>query len=345
MRRSSARRGRFDFLFVVTALYGGALAALWLVQHVVGERSWVGTLLTYAPQPIYALPLAVFTLAALLRLNWRALRLDAVLAAGFLFLFLGFNIPVPSAAPPEDSLKVMTLNIHHGSGGVGEVVRLIREREPHVVCLQEANAYAEWGDPVPLLARKLPDYRLVRTGEMATLSRLPVHSSRVVPLTDRGWRRGALEATVAWKQGRVKVLNVHLLTSANGKSLATSRGRLREYLSHTGNIRSEQIASILEWRKQQSDPVIVTGDFNTPPRGRLYSRLTREMQDTFEQCGAGFGYSYSSQIPVLRIDYVFVSDGIRPVQCETLPVRVSDHRPVLAHVVVPGEPERMASGD
>jgi endonuclease/exonuclease/phosphatase family metal-dependent hydrolase len=74
------------------------------------------------------------------------------------------------------------------------------------------------------------------------------------------------------------------------------------------------------------------GDFNTPPRGRVYRELTAKFEDGFRTAGYGAGYTYPARRPLMRIDYVFTTAGITVKRCRVIPVQASDHLPVIADI-------------
>ena len=76
------------------------------------------------------------------------------------------------------------------------------------------------------------------------------------------------------------------------------------------------------------------GDFNNPPRGRLYQRLAGCFQDAFRAAGWGLGETYPVGTPLLRIDYLFAGQGVGVSRCWVPNVRASDHRPTVAEVVL-----------
>ena len=80
----------------------------------------------------------------------------------------------------------------------------------------------------------------------------------------------------------------------------------------------------------EGGPLIVAGDFNTPPRGELYATLASRFTDAFAQAGWGFGNTYSSRWPVVRIDHVWFSSDVQAVRAWVPPVMASDHRPLMA---------------
>ena len=49
-------------------------------------------------------------------------------------------------------------------------------------------------------------------------------------------------------------------------------------------------------------------------------------------CGAGEGLTYPSDTPTKRIDYLFLTPGLRCTNAQVLDSRVSDHRPLLVTI-------------
>ena len=86
-------------------------------------------------------------------------------------------------------------------------------------------------------------------------------------------------------------------------------------------------------------PVVVGGDLNETPSGRAVSFLSERFWDTWLLGGDVAGETFPADEPTARIDYLFVSEGIR-VERALVPaipeVRVaSDHRPVVAELTLP----------
>jgi vancomycin resistance protein VanJ len=76
------------------------------------------------------------------------------------------------------------------------------------------------------------------------------------------------------------------------------------------------------------------GDFNTPPRTSLYRELTAQYKDAFEAAGYGFGWTYPSVRPLVRIDHILMNHRVEPRGCWVPKTSGSDHRPVVADLVV-----------
>lgn len=321
------RRGP-RLVVALCAAYTVALALVALVEAAVAERHWLGTLLVYAPQALAAIPLPPLLALALLTRNRRAL----LWLAGSLPILLWLLGPVAHLPDRRDaSLRVLTANIEHGGADVARIAAAIRAASPDIVCLQEVNAFKTQPDPLPGLQAALPGYTIVREGEVALASRLPIRHTATIRFGET-FGRVALEATVAGPAGDVNVVCAHLNTSLTGERLG--KRDLPGYLKRTSAVRKLQVETLAAHAAASPLPVMVCGDFNTPPRGRVYGRLTERMTDAFAAAGQGFGWTYPARRPVLRIDHIFCGPQVAPVRCRTVDLGGSDHRGMLAEVSI-----------
>jgi endonuclease/exonuclease/phosphatase family metal-dependent hydrolase len=76
-------------------------------------------------------------------------------------------------------------------------------------------------------------------------------------------------------------------------------------------------------------PTVLLGDFNAPPEAPELAPLWHTLT------AAPTGLTFPADAPVKRIDYVTVSDGIRVCTATVPPTVASDHRPVVAELVIP----------
>lgn len=108
------------------------------------------------------------------------------------------------------------------------------------------------------------------------------------------------------------------------------------------------IILIMTRAKEQAKglPVIVTGDFNGRPDTEVYAEAAKRMKDTFtitETPSTGSertftAFRYPEHIGG-KLDYVFVSDGIRVLSHRTVDTLIdgkfpSDHFPVMAKLIL-----------
>jgi endonuclease/exonuclease/phosphatase (EEP) superfamily protein YafD len=233
------------------------------------------------------------------------------------------------------TLRVMTWNVHFGSSGVDRLIRALERFQPDVVCLQEAKAYRQRRDPVPELREAFPQWHWARQGEFVVASRFPLVTSRPRPLSDRKGLRPSLAVTLQAKGTTLTVFNVHWSTAATSTNLTRNLRQPESYLKHSHQVRMKQAEGVRRLVAEARGPVLVAGDFNTPPRSQPYRRLTAALQDCFARGGWGWGYTYRSDRPILRIDYVFASPEVKVRRCFVPRIGGSDHRPVVADVVLP----------
>lgn len=59
-----------------------------------------------------------------------------------------------------------------------------------------------------------------------------------------------------------------------------------------------------------------------------------DLVEAFDRAGVGFGFTRYNGWIRLRIDHILAGPGLRPVRAEVLPDYGSDHRPLMADVVV-----------
>lgn len=327
------KHGRFPWILSIANLL--FLVALCIVEAVIAERHWLAMLVTYAPQQVFLAPLAALLVASLLARDRRALALNALAGVLSLTLLLGFRVPLRMASRASGpTVRVMTCNIHHGSHGAVRIAEAIRRLEPDVVCLQEANALKPWKDPKPELLRSLRGWHSTTVSDrQVVLSRHPITSQRAhwFPCTNL---REVTHAVISVDGLRLNVLNAHFITSESGRSLSQSRGAVRAYVKEAASARSRQYAGLTAIAGGLEGPLVIAGDFNTPPRGRLYRRFCRRFTDSFRAAGFGFGYTFRSDVPVERIDHIFVGEGLSVISCRASRVSMSDHRPVVADLAV-----------
>ncbi|ANE44389.1 endonuclease/exonuclease/phosphatase family protein [Deinococcus puniceus] len=304
-------------------LYLAVVALAWALGEWAAEASVPTLLLAYLPPVVWLLP-------ALPVLCWTLLRRDgrrrgwatAVLASALAAWGAGLADGAFALAPANsaDTLRVVTFNTARGTRiSADKMAANLRAMNADVVLLQETR-FMDTGYRAALLAG-LPGYAVHSAGEVMTLSRLPVLSTQAFAAP--GSNRQYLQTTLNWRGQRLRVVNVHLNTVLLSRALAgdwDSVGRTRD-------VREEQVRTLEQIAAAESGPLLLAGDLNTPPRGRLYRRLTRAYgPSAHDQAGRGPGWTFPSLY--LRIDHA-MARGLQPVRVQVLPDAGSDHLPLL----------------
>ena len=312
------------------------LATLGLAERLIGERWWLTTLLTYVPQCVFLIPGFLLLPFALWKRRRRALgRLGGAFLVYLLLDGWRFSLPPPAPTPEEIPLRVLTYNIRSGGGGVEKLAAAIRSVSPDAVCLQEASPYFGLPDPMPGLQKLLPEWRFTSYGDTSIGVRGgQIEGLEIVRYPVPGSYRAALLVKTTLKGQPLTLVTTHLATAFHGETLTRNRRGLPRYLEQTGAARRVQLDALLARTDTVRGPLIVCGDFNTPPRGVEYARLAERFTDAFARAGRGFGWSYSATHPLLRIDYVWCSEDVRPLEARVLDWPHSDHKPLLADLAV-----------
>ena len=79
-------------------------------------------------------------------------------------------------------------------------------------------------------------------------------------------------------------------------------------------------------------PVLVMGDFNTPPDSYFFDELRKKYRHAFETAGSGFLASWPNIAPFLSVDHIWCSKDIKILSCEHPMTWASDHRPVVMNI-------------
>jgi endonuclease/exonuclease/phosphatase (EEP) superfamily protein YafD len=78
-----------------------------------------------------------------------------------------------------------------------------------------------------------------------------------------------------------------------------------------------------------AEPLIVGGDFNVPAFDGCLSPLRNRLIDTFAVAGRGWGHTVLNDLPLFRIDQVWISVGLQCDSVRAFQSENSDHRLVV----------------
>ncbi|MBL8047112.1 MAG: endonuclease/exonuclease/phosphatase family protein [Chthonomonas sp.] len=326
--RKQVRRPR-----VVTWLYAWAALVLliWGVSAAGNDRAWWGTALASVPPQVWLIPTALLLVIGVAGKNLRLIWVPLVACALVHLGQMGFRWAlVTGSSMPE--LKVLTWNLRHGERGMNSIVAELRRIDADVLLLQETHQ-GELGDsPFQVLREKLPEYNFVGGEETMILSKLPIRESRVNELPLASHRRFVPQAEIEFEGKVVTLYSVHLLNGLRPDWLKGPSGLPRK-LDHAEKQRWDQIKAV-DGAIRAEGPVIIGGDFNTLPRGAIYQHFADRYTDAFAAAGRGLGWTFPDYFLTARIDYLWSSPELVPVEANVVGARASDHLPVLAKYIL-----------
>lgn len=334
--------------------YGALILALCVANALGAERFWWSTVNLYLPQVFWALPAPFLVFALwLCRPARRWLVLLPLLLALWVLgpLMSHSNLVPPLALSPQGTpLRVMTYNIERGSRTIPNLLQTIAQEKPDLFLVQDNSGRFE-----AALRQAYPTWHVERTAELLVATRLPLHSVEAIDLP----RQKALDwkaclytrCVVEVGTTEVAVFNLHFITPRY--ALEGIRHQVKEQLHERrfprldvenmeGNAqtRLEQARIVAARIAQEPGPVIVVGDFNAP----MSSLVCRTFQglglrEAFQVAGRGYGFTYGHTWYVgksfVRIDHVFASPHFGVQGCHIGASAVSDHRPVIADLLLP----------
>jgi endonuclease/exonuclease/phosphatase family metal-dependent hydrolase len=240
-------------------------------------------------------------------------------------------------------IRVATYNIHHGAGtddvlDLERIATIVESFDADIVGLQEVDRHwserSGWVDQPAWLARRL-GMRSVYGANLdldppsegaprrqygtAVLSRWPIKSWRntYLPKFEGHEQRGLLEAVIEVRGERVRFANTHL--------------------QHNNNLEREaQAAAIIDLLGDRPRRTFLVGDLNALPETPEIKTLTQELDDSWVEVGVGDGFTYGSEHPDRRIDYVLATGDVKPLSATVSMVDPtgSDHLPVVVKYVL-----------
>jgi endonuclease/exonuclease/phosphatase family metal-dependent hydrolase len=172
---------------------------------------------------------------------------------------------------------------------------------------------------------------------LAIFSKYPILDSGFV-WKDYGSHNGGIYADIKFGKDTLRIYNIHLasmhLSLYQYKQADNYTGKLRRLISrlkYGAQIRSYQIERVNRHVESCPYPYIICGDFNETPYSYNYFKLRSIYQNTFEEVGNGFGFSFNSPLFFLRIDHQFYNSPIIPVSFKVdRKMKISDHFPTRA---------------
>ncbi|MHC4462501.1 MAG: endonuclease/exonuclease/phosphatase family protein [Planctomycetota bacterium] len=250
----------------------------------------------------------------------------------------------------RDSLKVLTLNVAHGSGNrpnpilqKGETVRanldeiaaVLRRERPDIAAVQEADGPSVWSgkiDQVSYLAEKggfaysvhgehVKSKKICYGTGLLSMLALKEPLAITFDASPPTFSKGFVVATVDWPgepNVKVDVVSVHL-----------------DFLRKS--VRERQVAEMIDKLSSRGRALIVMGDFNSEWKSKESAvRAIAEGLNLKAYQPVSLGMD---TFPLLRrrMDWILISAGLEFVRYEVLPDVISDHYAVVCEVKRAGE--------
>jgi endonuclease/exonuclease/phosphatase family metal-dependent hydrolase len=265
---------------------------------------------------------------------------------------MGFNWPVQMPRKSTGSLpfRVMTWNVKYGTHDKLALLAIKYEidwNKPSVVLMQDAGGLLEGP-----LGEYFRTWNVRSFGQYIIASRLPLGEMQVRKISFPGEEQTCVRTELQVGGTQVALYNIHLESPRWGLNALREVRRKPWYLPKAvhqleNNVdrRHFQVQALREYLRQERGPVIVAGDLNSPDASQVCITLRDAgLHDAFAEGGKGYGYTYGHlllkhRMPTfnlswMRIDHIMMSSQFQSRNCWTGTGEASDHRPVIADLVL-----------
>lgn len=241
--------------------------------------------------------------------------------------------PQHIAQSHQKDIKVLTFNVKYGSSGWPTVKKYITDQNADIILVQEKDTNTALRKdlvkyPSVILKTK---HKILRQGD----------------LINDDSKGNSFYADIDIDGKIIRVINVYLepfrlnknmlgMQDENcGKEEKNKMAALFSRLIPTFKAHEEQVKKIRKAVDQSPYPIILAGDFNSVPNSWEYYHLVENLDDAFVEAGNGSSTSFHDYKFPLRIDYIFTSKSITPLNYKVdYSVKLSDHYPVIAEFLL-----------
>ena len=216
-------------------------------------------------------------------------------------------------------LRIISLNCKGESSAISELWTL----RPDVVLLQESPSRQELNK---VLETHFPDYSLSYSHDTAVLVR---GQSDPLPIEKTLSTRCQFSKVTLENGASFHVVSLHLINSPRRLDFwnpetwslfaELNKTRRRQLLDIRGEIGSTI----------GNNPTIIGGDFNAPAGNKAYDYMKTRFVDSWTQAGRGWGKSSLNDVPIHRIDQIWLTKDFEAVSVTAKKSERSDHRAVI----------------
>ena len=220
----------------------------------------------------------------------------------------------------DQEIKIVSYNIHSGVDKdmfptLFDTIDFLKNSDADIICLQEVNESAKVGFQVSSLKEELgmnSQYgaNVVNANSsygLVTYSKYKIISKNHVYLSSENEQRGLLHTVIDVRGKKVNIINLHL--SANTQEQEIQLKEVQEFIDNLGD-----------------ETYIIAGDFNEPD---ISLNDTIDVAKELEQSN-----TLTFSLGIERIDYIFTSSDVEPIDYKVLIKKMSDHYPIIAKLKI-----------
>lgn len=349
------------FFFLLNFLVALYALLVFQVAYSADIKHWLGGFLSLTVPIAFAFNL-LFLFFYILSGSWKFLLSLFILIIGYPLLERTLKFSFTKDIPENEKvISMLSYNVMYMGGGVqsfqqnpalrGNLAADIASISAGIKCIQEL--YNQPGDKeldlIKRISQENPYYTYMHSEidenskkgsvGLAVFSKYPILRKEEI-----SWKinnNGLLMVDIKVDQDTIRVFNIQMKSMGIRvqKALTSNEEtRNRETKNILAQLKSGfedrvlQVDELVELIKKSPYPVLLGGDFNELPYGYAYGRVRNLLDNSFEEEGFGFGFTYHKLPSFLRIDNLFFDEEkFKVLKFETMrQYKLSDHYPIRA---------------
>lgn len=332
-------------LLMVNAVAGILLLISYVSPFIDPSKFWIFSFFGLA-YPYLLLLNFLFILLWILRFNRYFLLSTIAILIGFHYISETIKLSKPKVT--ESGIKIVSYNLNQGyymyDKGIekGSLADYLIDLEPDILLLQEMNTdYIK--DELRIL-KSFPFKVIIPEIGTGIYSKYPYIKKGKIDFTLA--TNSCIWADFKLNKDTVRIYSVHFQSNQVSKEAETMVQNIEKENGFKSNsmkkilnnykknvqVRADQVKLVKKHILKSKYPVIIGGDFNDPPVSYTFHEFNAFLKDSFKEKGFGLGITYQGAIPLLRIDYIMVSNEINVSRFNTLKRKLSDHYPIEAEI-------------
>lgn len=333
------------------------------------DKWWLIAMLGFGFSALVLLVFLSLVYALLLKKRWWFIpALTLLLGIKSIRVFFAFHSPAAfKEQKAPGSIRIATWNVarfielkkNNNKGSQARLLMLdqLKQQNADVLCLQEfqTSSLPDYYDNLTYIQQELhyPYHYFIEDEDGDQLFYSSIIFSRY-PIMDTGflrYPRPSLPDVLIYADLKInkRIMRVYTTHLQSVQFKKNDYRRIEEIkdgdkgmIDHSKIIFSK-LRTAMARRKMQVDIIqkvmgdspyatVFCGDLNDIPNSYTYFNVRGNMQDVFLKKGFGFGRTFSSISPTLRIDYIFADDHFNIKQFKRINRKTSDHYMLVSDV-------------
>jgi len=268
-------------------------------------------------------------------------------------------------AKSKNSIRILSWNVNNFLSGskehadeINEMLDFMKKSNADIICFQdyssiptkEADASTEnikliTGLPYSFFSEADKNYGVI------IFSKWPFLKQTGIPFLNANSLESLQWVDIQMPNQVLRVYNTHLLSMNMHVELMEdnkySRLKFVQYdtaifnhrdklsrMAYFDKMHTKQAELIKKSLDSCNQPFIFTADMNSVPSSYVYHHIRAGLKDAFLENGWGFGRTYDSLSPTLRIDVLLTSKSIKTIQYQSPHLHLSDHYPIITDIQI-----------